>query len=846
MAKKVDMFRQEGTNIEIKRKIKKKKSGFWGFGDKNTTPKAQVPQAPKEIKKPDQVVSEKTSEGTDWLYRLIEVCVIVAFAGIPIFFLPWGSNIFEWNKQFLLCILALVVFVAWLARAMIKKELRSRWSFFTITICVFVVVMLVASLFSVNKVNSFFGVEGLFNGSFIGMLSLAIIVMVSLQLLGSQVFVKKAMKVFSIVSIVIAIVNIFNAFGFYLIPWEEAKSALFTLTGNSIVLLSIFLATALSINLGGAIVSKLKYEKFIFLAGAILSFVAMFLFDVRSGWLVSVVSLVILFAFSVVRVESLKNKIVWAVPVFLALAVLFIFVPGGEMFNLKTPSEISLGKPVSVDIVKGVLKDRPIFGSGPETFSYDFAKYKTDDFNKSAIWSLRFDKAGTEFLHSLATMGVVGTLCFFFVVFAFVWTVIKGIVRMKDGSSWVIPVSLFSAWSAVFLATFLYSFNTTTYAIMWMLMALTLISVRGEIVGDRVTSLNLQSSERARLITAFAFLIVLVAAVAGFYFVGRIYAAEVLYAKTINVPQNEKELTEKGEALAKALSYNSLRYVYAIEHSKVLTNFVILEASKEDLDANKVSSYIDASIKSARYPIDNGGGKDVSVHENLGRIYGEIGAYVNGADSWSIEAFLSAIELDPKSPTLYLELAKQYVKQGDRVYTLAKQQFELQNKDQQFTISDEFQEQLDGYNTKAEDMAKKSIELKSNYVDALVSVAQVQDRLKKFDDAVSSIEKARLVLPENVNVLYEEGRIKYNKGDKTDAEKIFLKVLEKDEKYQNAIYSLGVIYESKGEKSKAVEQYEKLLQLSPDNEQIKTKLSELRSGASAKTNTISEDAVSPE
>lgn len=843
MAKKVDMFRQEGTNMEIKRKIKKKKSGFWGFGEKDQVSK--VIQT-TEIKKPEQTLNEGVSQKTDWLHRLIEVCVIIAFAGIPVFFLPWGSNIFEWNKQFLLCILALVVFVAWLARAMIKKELRSRWSFFTITICVFVVVMLVATLFSVNKVNSFFGVEGLFNGSFIGTLSLAIIVMVSLQLLGSQVFVKKAMKVFSIVSIVIAIVNILNAFGFYVIPWEQAKSALFTLTGNSIVLLSIFLATALSINLGGAMVSKLKYEKFIFLVGAISSFVAMFLFDVRSGWLVSVVSLVILFAFSVVRVESLKNKIVWAVPVFLALAVLFIFVPGGEMFNLKTPSEISLGKPVSLDIVRGVLKDRPILGSGPETFSYDFAKYKTDDFNSSVVWSLRFDKAGTEFLHSLATVGIVGTLSFFLVMVAFVWTVIKGIVRMKEGSSWVIPVSLFSAWSAVFLATFLYSFNTTTYVIMWMLMALTLVSVRGEIVGDRVTSLNLQSSERARLITAFAFLIVLVAAVAGFYFMGRIYVAEVVYSKNISNPQNENELAQKGEALAKALSYNSLRYVYSIEHSKVLTNFIILEANKEDLDANKVSAYIDATLKAARYPLEKGGNKDVLVHENLGRIYSEIGAYVNGADSWSVEAFLSAIELDPRSPILYLELSKQYVKQGDRIYALARQQFEAQNKDKQFTISDEFQEQLDEYNLKAEDMAKKAIELKSNYVDALVSVAQIQDRLKKFDDSLAIISKARLILPENINILYEEGRIKYNKGDKLDAEKIFLEVLKKDDKHQNAIYSLGIIYESEGERNKAIAQYEKLLALSPENEQIKLKLEELKSGGTSNINTISEDVIENE
>lgn len=826
MAKKVDMVRGSGGKIEIRRaaspksqKPEPKRKGFFGFGGRK-----------KDDFRETAPITADAPEEKDWLYKVMEVCVTVAFAGIPIFFLPWGTNVFEWNKQFLLLIVALVAFIAWLARAMIKRELRTRWSFFTITVVVFLLVLLASSLFSVNRVNSFLGAEGIFNGSFISYLAMGIIAIIALQLFRTQQFVLRVVKVFSVVVIAICGINILHFFGVFFIPMAGADSALFTLTGSSLVSLALFMAASLVVNLGAMLVSQKKNDRALFLIAAIASFALMFLLDIRSAWLVSVVSLVILFAFSVVRAESLKTKTVWIIPIFLALAVLFIFVPAGDMLGLDLPSEVSLGRPVSVEIVKGALKERPILGSGVETFLYDFSKFKTPEFNKSILWNVSFDKAATEFLQQSATIGIVGLVFYYLVMGAFVWTMIRGIIKMKDGKSWMLPVALFSAWSAVFLAGFLYSYNTTLYVMLWMLMALGLISVRGEMLGDRITSMNLQKSERARLITAFVFLVVLVGAVAGFYFLGRAYAGEAVYAKANSLEPSEEKLVERNDLLIKALQRNSLRDEYRIEYSNSLMTLANVEAAKAEPSRADLGLYLDSSIKTAKFVTENNGEKNVTAWKNLARIYSQSGRYLNGADEWSVEAYNKALELAPNDAALHLQLGKEYVKWADRLLAREQLTFQSQYPDKQFTPTTAVTDRIDELNTEAEQQITEAVELKDNYLDALVSLAQVQDRLEKFDEATENISLARVLAPENIDILYEEGRIRYNAGEKEKAAGIFEQVIEKDSEHLNATFSLGVYYQDLGLTSKAIETFENLHNMVPDNDQVTEKLEEIKAG----------------
>jgi len=54
-----------------------------------------------------------------------------------------------------------------------------------------------------------------------------------------------------------------------------------------------------------------------------------------------------------------------------------------------------------------------------------------------------------------------------------------------------------------------------------------------------------------------------------------------------------------------------------------------------------------------------------------------------------------------------------------------------------------------------------------------------------------------------------------------------------DKNYSNARYFLGLIYDKEENKEKAIEQFTKIAELNPDNEEVKKILTNLREGKSA-------------
>ena len=72
---------------------------------------------------------------------------------------------------------------------------------------------------------------------------------------------------------------------------------------------------------------------------------------------------------------------------------------------------------------------------------------------------------------------------------------------------------------------------------------------------------------------------------------------------------------------------------------------------------------------------------------------------------------------------------------------------------------------------------------------------------------------------------YELGRLYYNQGDISKAELCFTKAIEISPNYSNALYSLALIYQKQNKNKEALELFKKVLELNPDNEEVKQKIS---------------------
>jgi len=92
---------------------------------------------------------------------------------IPLFFLPWTVEQFEFNKQYLLFFLVSLAFLAWLAKMIVcRKEINFKTTPLDLWLLVFAIVLILSAVFSQDRISSWLGSYGRFSDSVIGLLCL--------------------------------------------------------------------------------------------------------------------------------------------------------------------------------------------------------------------------------------------------------------------------------------------------------------------------------------------------------------------------------------------------------------------------------------------------------------------------------------------------------------------------------------------------------------------------------------------------------------------------------------------------------------------------------------------------
>src|SRR3989339_15670 len=76
----------------------------------------------------------------------------------PLFWLPWGVEALEFNKQYLLFFLVGLAFLSWLAKMVfVRRKIAFRRTSLDIWVALFALIMILSADFSVNKISSWLG-----------------------------------------------------------------------------------------------------------------------------------------------------------------------------------------------------------------------------------------------------------------------------------------------------------------------------------------------------------------------------------------------------------------------------------------------------------------------------------------------------------------------------------------------------------------------------------------------------------------------------------------------------------------------------------------------------------------
>jgi len=738
---------------------------------------------------------------------------------VPIWFLPITVDAVGFSKQTLMVLFIVVTLMLWLIKVLNNGELRFKKNILNIIITVFVLIYILATIFSLRPYSSLVGWSTHLSGALINVL-----IFVALYFLIVNNF--KGLKetfgllfMFLISSGIVSLVGLLQIFNGFIFPWDFTKITSFNTIGT-INALGIFSAVILILVTSLLFVVKRKDVKMFLLILGLLNLIILLSLNFWVLWVVLGIGMAVVLLFGLMRIVKLEENISWiALPVtILAFALIFILFNPILPFRPELPTEVGLSYNAGIKITKDTLMQKPILGTGPETFVFNYIKEKPAEINNTVFWNTRFSNPPAEILSIASDTGIAGLLAFLVIIVFFVIQAVKSLMRtIGEGENILkrfLEIGLFAGWFSLAVSWFLYPQNFALMFVFWLLLALYLAesSVLKEM------KYNLRKSPTVLLITSFSFVVVIIIVVGFLYIQGTRFIADVQYKSGLDLIQTKGDLDNGINRVIKSTitnpyedrTYRVLAQLFLIK----LNRDANLEGLEQQEQLNLIQTDSINAINSA-VKATSLSPKDISNWLVRGDTYNQLVGLVDGAVDWAEASYNEAIKIESLNPYIFTELGKINIKRAN--IAISEKNTELFDKSLELA--------LENFN--------KAIEIKPDYAPAHFQSALVYDARGELEEAIRGMEINRQLAPNDTGVSFQLA-VLYYKFERYDLAKAeFIRAIVLDPDFSNARYFLGVLYDRDGNTEDAFDQFERILKLNPDNEQIKQIISNLKDGKPA-------------
>ncbi len=667
----------------------------------------------------------------DWV---VKYSIYAAIFLVPIFFLPWTAEVLDFNKQTLLLLLVFVALFSWMMRTLVSGKFELNISPMHIVVGVLFLIYLLSVVFSTYSYGSFWGWPQITSESL-----LSLIAFVLLYFLVSNVFSKRnifgATIILSFSVLLAELIGILQLFGLFVLPFDFAKTAAFNTLG-SVGSLGFIAAIMLPLAIVLLILSK-KWWKLLFILEIVFSALILFLVNYPIVWWAVIAGSALIMIFGIMKRGVFDGR--WmALPMFF-LAVSLFFVLLNPQVNLlsQKPNEIFLSQRANLDISLQVLKERPIFGSGPGTFTYDFLKYKSPDFSKSSLWNLAFNRGASKVLNDLVTTGILGALALLALMAFPVFLGVKFLIVEKEANPlyWILTLGLSVCLVVFGLTYFLYNSNVVLDFVYFFLIA-SLIGLTGPKGYPERKAYELKPSSLMTLLITFVFTLVFIFGLGLIILDGQKYIAEVSYLKgLVKYQAGQKDEGIKSIEAAAATNSSSDLYFRQLSQAylaKLQDELQNSASAPSDEETKKIQTLVANSVNAAKIAADlnPNNANNWSVR---GYVYQSLFGVISDAGTWADKSYDEALKLSPNDPYLLAQKGNVFL-----AMALSQPQEQAQQKTQYF---EQAQEQLE-----------KAVNLNPNYSNALYSLGWVYDSMGQKDKAIESFSKLQNLNPDNQDV----------------------------------------------------------------------------------------------
>lgn len=555
------------------------------------------------------------------VYRFIQACIFL----VPLFFLPYTRDVFEYNKHFFLIVFALVLVIVYAVRLLREKRISFATSQLDMPVLLLAGAYLISLL--VSSPNTVFAL--LQPGGVGTILALTIVYLLVRQFIPDQ---KQDAGILGIGPLTTPLL----------------------LSSLVISLLLIIQVTQLPARM--AFLPGFMQAKTFTPAGSLFSL--MFFLGISA----------VLLLFSLAQKKGKPQQVsVLLVGIAAGLIASFYLASQPEFRFIRLPQTVGW----RVAIASMSPPRHALFGVGPGNYINAYTAGKPAEMNQTDYWNIRFNMSSNYYFQILTELGLVGVAVLGYLIFS--------LVKYHGRSPLILGIFIAGLFFPLpFLAVFAlyvllaelaikktkaFSYPKNHHVALDALKS-AFAEVHGEHAKRELSSVAIVAS-----------IVLMLLAAASLYFVGRAYAAERTMNKALissQTPNHQQTYDLMRQAMQLNPFHPDYRFIFS-RTNLALANLIAGQAELTDAQRQSINQLISQSVEHGKLAIQLY--PSSGTWENLAGVYAAILPVVEGADAWTIASYNNALTLDPANPMLRIRLGGIYY-QLQR-YDPAIRQFEL-------------------------------------------------------------------------------------------------------------------------------------------------------------------------